>query len=510
MAHGRARRILFRIFYSTSFTIVFLLTVAFACAGPIDVFYQSYRRGRLIDMFMIAGVYILTGLLAGFLYASRIYTNRSGLKDIPKTYIPIDKAELPVKKVWRLIEDCKNRSAVIAYIAKPRSRRVEVEVSYARARIDTLLRPEHSKRYRMFEPQWGTISHPGWSSPAAKETPSLEYSTVVAELTDLIEARAVSLAPVDPDAERDDQGIAIADEYIIEALRRPEEAGMRQYIAQLISLSVLEDNSLTVAFLTLYERARFAPNPLSEDEFNTLMRMFAEVLRAMKTLDISQLDVPEDDSDHDQSLKPQKSPSQTEIARNLGATISTSSLSSSIAGSVRHHTMYDTSPSLAASMPSAPATAVPRISHDSVRSISSSDDLYADAEGSRATAHSPSTTTTQPDSSWTQPTSRPPFFRARSSNHSSRTNQSQGRTRTNDPRQSRFRRAVSRRSIDSTATGGSIRSLRSLRSNGSVIRLNPDFERSQDRIRDGATYVQPYEFTGITADQARRALRHDG
>lgn len=509
MAHGRARRILFRIFYSTSFTIVFLLTVAFACAGPIDVLYQSYRRGRLIDMFLIGAIYVLTGLLAGFLYASRLYSNRSLLKDIPKTYMPIDKMELPVKKVWRLVEDCKNRSAVIAYLARPRSRRVEVEVSYAQERINTLLKPEHSKHTRIFEPQWGVISHPGWSSPAAKETPNLDYSTVVAELTDLIEARAVSLAPVDPEAERDDQGIANADESIVEALRRPEEAGMRQYFSQLISLDVLQDNSLSVAFLTLYERARFANEPLSEDEFRSLMRMFAEILRTMRTLDVSRMDISGDyptQLDDKPTAETSKSPSEIQIARNLGATVSTSSLASSIAGSVRHHMPYDRSPSLTSSMPLPATTAVPRISHDSVRSISSHE-MFADAEGSSSHQNSPDNTNT----TWTQPTSRPPFFRARSSNHSSRTNQSQARSQvqSRNSRRARMRQAVSRKSFESTATGGSRLSLRSARSNGSVIRLNPEFERGGSTGRQSNRDVQPYEYTGVTAEEARRTLARD-
>lgn len=471
MARGRVRRILFRIFYSTTFTIVFLLTVAFASAGPIDMLYQSYRRGRLIDMFILGGAYFLTALLALFLYASRMYTNRSVLKDIPKTYMPIDKGELPGRRLWRLVEDCKNRSAVIAYLAKPRSRRIEVEVGYARSRINTLLRPEHSKQYRMFEPQWGEISHPGWSSPAAVETPNLDYSAVVAELRDLIEARAVSLAPVDGGPARTAYDMTTPDEDIIEALRRPEEAGMRQYIAQLTSLDVLEDSSLVFAFLALYERARFAPTPLSEEDFNSLMRMFAEILRTMRTLDTTRMDnINSDRLTREADLGDPKL-SQS-LYKHPRVAASTSSLASSIAGSVRHNRIaHGTNYRL----PSF-ATAVPRISHDSVRSMAS-EDGYADAQNKDIS----------PQPKWASPTSRPPFFRARSSK--SRTSTQNGsRHRHRSPhdirsrrRRSRLGRMASRNSLESNATGQSslsLRSLRSARSNGSVIRLNPDFERS--------------------------------
>lgn len=484
MARGRVRKILFRIFYSTSFTIVFLLTIAFACAGPIDLLYQSYRRNRLIDLFIVGGIYFTTGLVATFFYASRLYTNRSILKDIPKTYMPLDKGELPGKRVWRLIEDCKNRSAVIAYLARPRSRRVEVEVSYARDRIHTLLRPEHSEHYRPYQPQWGVISHPGWSSPAAKDTPNLAYNTVVAELTDLIEARAVSLAPVDPDISPDEQGLVPSDEDVIEALRRPEEIGMRQYMSQLVSFDVLEDNSLLVAFLILYERARFAPEPLSEDEFNSLMRMFAEVLRTMKPVNTSQLDL-EDKSGNDHRDDRLLGSRPIAITHSPAAMASSSSLASSTAGSVRRH--YPTTPFNNHNPTTSSTTAVPRISHDSVRSISSND-LYTDAENF---------SNSSPNATWSSPTSRPPFFRIRSSqsylsslSHNHGRSSRNSRNRNQSPRhpttgrvRSRLGRMASRRSLESDATEGSnlsLRSLRSARSNGSVIRLNPDFERSGD------------------------------
>lgn len=480
---GRVKAILFRIFYSTTFTLVFLLTVAFAAAGPIDALYQSYRRNRLIDIFIIAGIYVLTALLAVLLYSTRLYTNRQLLKDIPKTYMPTDKRELGNRRVGRLVEDCRNRANVVGYLARPRARRVEKEVGYAGARIRTLLKPEHSKESRIFDPQWGTISHPGWSSPAARETPNLDYNTVVGELTDLIEARAVSLAPVDLSPGPGNHRHTMVDEYIIEALRRPEEQGMRGYVSQLISLDVLDGGPLVVAFLTLYERARFAPDPLSEEEFKQLMRMFAEVLRTMKALDVGKLDPP-DSSDADLDGPPApysenavKDASKTsQIAKKVGALTSSasraSSFSGSIAGSVRHHTHARPLPTNTASYMTAP----PRISHDSVRSLSSSDP-YHDAEGDA-------------DTSWAEPTSRPPFFRARSSQLS----RNSARRRGSRPAQSRSaggrRRSKLRRAISRASTGSGDSSLKSIRSGGSVIRLNPQYDGSRDQL--------PFEYTGQT------------
>ena len=493
---GRVKTILFRVFYSTTFTLVFLLTISFAAAGPIDALYQSYRRNRLIDIFIIAGLYVLTALIAILLYSTRLYTNRQLLKDIPKTYMPIDKRELGNRRVGRLVEDCRNRANVVGYLARPRARRVEKEVGYAGARIRTLLKPEHHKESRIFEPQWGTISHPGWSSPASRETPNLDYNTVVAELTDLIEARAVSLAPIDPTLALNEHGIAVANETTIEALRRPEEQGMRGYIAHLISLSVLDDNSLVVAFLTLYERARFAPTPLSSGEFKQLMRMFAEILRTMKPLDVDMLatGAPDDLDDDDESINRsiygqtavQDASKTSQLASNIGAMISTSSLASSIAGSVRHHKrpqQITTSSINTASHLTAP----PRISHDSVRSVSSTE-AYQDAQG---------------DSDWAETTSRPPFFRARSS-------QSRTSTRSRGParprvlggrRRSRLKRAISRASLASAGE-----SLRSVKSQGSVIRLNPRY--------DGNRELLPFEYItqedgsgGDGSGHVRRSVR---
>lgn len=490
MARGRAKQVLFRIFYSTSFTIVFLLTITFACAGPIDALYQSYRRGRLVDMFIIAGVYVLTGVIAIFLYASRLYTNRSTLKDIPKSYMPVDKYELPGKRVWRLIEDCKSRSAVIAYQARPRARRIENELPHARERINTLLRPEHSKEDHIFEPQWGKISHPGWSSPAATETPNLDYATVIAQLTDLIEARAVSLAPTQPpqatDADTVSQPEFSADPFIIEALRRPEEIGMRQYIAQLIDLGVLDENSLSVAFLTLYERARFAPEPLSEDEFKSLMRMFAEILRNMRTLDVSRLEFPDEyddlyEDDSDDALLTRDSNKQVMSRNNINTSTSSIAETASLAGSVRHR-------------PSPPKDSTtnilpPRVSEDYPRSLSSSidrddgSDMYTDA-----------------NDNWASVTARPPFLRAPSStsrSHShSNSSKGKSRSRARGPvsrvadrsRSSRLSLARLRRR-GSTDSRGTVASMRSARSQGSVIRLVDD--NNDDRERRMFEFIVP-------------------
>jgi hypothetical protein len=279
----RARQLVFRVFYSTTYTVVFLVIVAYVLLTPTDTVYQAYKAGRYVDIFVIAGVYVLTALIALLIYASRLYTNRSVLQSIPKTYIPIDKEDLPGKPVRRMIADALARSAVIAYEARPRVPKVEDSSTMASARISALA--ASSKNARNAEPTWGPIAHPGWSSPASQDLPNLQYATVIAELADLIEARAVSLAPSDPLATPNIDGTPMPDERVVEILQRPAEMGLREYIGQLIALQVIKDTFLANEFLTLYERARFAADPLTEVEFRALMSIFAEILRGMTSLD---------------------------------------------------------------------------------------------------------------------------------------------------------------------------------------------------------------------------------
>lgn len=300
----RVRKLLFRIFYSTSYTVVFLLIVAFAVVVAADAIYQAYKVRRLIDIFILAGVYVLTALLATLIYASRLYTNRSVIKDIPKTYIPIEKGDLPNKHVRKMIETSLTRSAVIAYSARPRSDRVEEREPTARGRIAALNASSEKKGYAG-EPTWGKVAHPGWSSPASADLPNLQYATVIVELADLIEARAVSLAPSDPGSTPNMDGTPMPDERVVETLQRPADMGLRQYVGQLIDLQVIEDPFIASQFLTLYERARFAPDPLTEVEFRGLMNVFAEILRSMTSLDpeyYPQFQVDEDDYSGSDSL----------------------------------------------------------------------------------------------------------------------------------------------------------------------------------------------------------------
>ncbi|KIX96282.1 uncharacterized protein Z520_08060 [Fonsecaea multimorphosa CBS 102226] len=372
---AQKRQVIFRIFYSTSFTAVFLILTIVIAVTPADTIYESYKRRRLIDIFLIAGDYVVTALLAVLIYASRLYTNRSVLKDIPKTYMPIEKEDLPGKRVHKLIQECLEKSAVIAYQARPRSRRIEHDTINIGTRMLALTNT-HTNTDPNAEPSWGKVAHPGWSSPASKELPGLEYCTVVDELIDLIEAKAVSLAPINPHIEPGPDGAPMPDPRVIDQLARSGNKGMRAYLQYLIDIGVVPDNSLVVAFLAAYERARFSSEPLSDEDFDSLMRMFAELLRNMSPVDVEMLDL-EDDSDHSYQSETSSLIHRNPSHRSRQPDAETSSIPStySASGSVRHHKL----PPRRISEDSAPSLAsFEQVHHSLEKHASSEPDIAAD------------------------------------------------------------------------------------------------------------------------------------
>ncbi|KAJ5665902.1 uncharacterized protein N7477_008350 [Penicillium maclennaniae] len=260
-----------RFFNSTSFFIFAAILLCLILLTPVDAIYQCYETNRLTNIFFITGAYVATFLLAVLIYATRIYTNRSTLTGIPKAWIPIEKEDVN-KSVRRLVMEGLARSAVIAYQARPRD--VTHEAESFQNYQDLTIDPVH--------PPWGHVEHPGWSSPATPDLPDLPYRTVIQELPNLIEAKAVSLAPADMLASASLD--PFPDTRVVEVLQRPASMGLRQYVKHLISLGAIDSPELGADFLALYERARFSSHDLRESEFRDLMHLFAEILRGMTSL----------------------------------------------------------------------------------------------------------------------------------------------------------------------------------------------------------------------------------
>lgn len=238
----------------------------------------------------------MTFLLAGLIYASRIYTNRSTLAGIPKAWIPVEKADVG-KSVRRLVVEGLARSAIIAYQARPRDTAGEES---GREREGGEEAPDKGLTISNLDhPPWGEISHPGWSPPSSSDLSDLEYEPVIEELPNLIEAKAVSLAPVDPlltpprrihgrhdhNFPSHNEHQPLPDARVVDVLKRPITMCFRDYISHLSSLGLINPPHLGGQFLSIYEHARFSSHPLTENEFRSLMGIFAEILRGMTSLD---------------------------------------------------------------------------------------------------------------------------------------------------------------------------------------------------------------------------------
>jgi hypothetical protein len=273
----------FRILSSTVYSLLTIFLFALTLLTPGDFIYQCYINHRLVNIFIVSGVYIITVLLGLLIYASRIYTNRTALSGIPKAWIPVAKGEVD-NSVQRIVEDGLNRSAIIAFQARPRDV------------LDETSEPVHDAELSITpdRPPWGAVAHAGWSAPSSLDLPGLQYAPVIEELPHLIEAKAVSLVPSDPlrssprrrfldPADIEEQNDP--DPRLVELLQRPATVGLRDYIGHLTALNLISPPELGSDFLAIYERARFSSRPLFEDEFRTLMGRFAEVLRSMKELD---------------------------------------------------------------------------------------------------------------------------------------------------------------------------------------------------------------------------------
>ncbi|TVY42013.1 hypothetical protein LSUB1_G004076 [Lachnellula subtilissima] len=341
---------LFGAFYGTFFVVLAIALVALLFIPPADAFHQAIKNGQKWIAVVIVVGYAMTVAVGLFLYSSRLYTNKRVLEGIPKTYIPVDKGDV-TKNVRKMVVASLTRSAVIAWDSRPRvSPQPATIVSEPDARDTIAKAPEpesEEKAGRGFlrkhltqpeneeptvaipprSPFWGNIAHNGWASPASPDLPNLQYTAVILELPHLIEARAVSLAPPDPESTTEP---ALPDIRAVDLLQRPASMGLRDYIDHLVTIGVLTSPSTATDFLSTYEYARFGGRPLNEEQFRDLMKQFAEVLRTMSALSpaaLSSLDI-EEDSDVDEDASPSSTP-VTPRSRSLASSRSFTSLSGS-------------------------------------------------------------------------------------------------------------------------------------------------------------------------------------
>ena len=293
--------IIFRILYSSSYTVFFVALLLLLAVTPGDHIYQTVSNHKLGNVFVVGGTYLITGLIAVFIYASRLYTNRTTLAAIPKPYLPIEDGEVS-RNVRKMIVKNRQRSALIALQSRPRASTVAPTNSSNEYPVDAEGSGAKAKAtskdiYVQFDPQhppWGTIAHAGWSGPNSGDLSNLEFTTVVAELPNLIEARAVSLAPSDettqPASELGGQPQMGSSESPITMarLQRPPSQGLRNYLHHLYDLGVISSWGTIDFFVLQYEYARFSTHALLEQEFRELMSAFSSLLIEMHVVNSSE------------------------------------------------------------------------------------------------------------------------------------------------------------------------------------------------------------------------------
>lgn len=296
--------------------------------------YTAFNSGAYQYIFEIGGVYILTAILAIFIYFSRLYTNRTVLAAVGKSYIPVEDGEVG-KTVRKMIVKAMERSAIIALESRPRDFSNSLDTiasnSTAMGNEKVITHPAVGRVLRLdpSHPPWGRVEHPGWSTPSQTETslpPHVHFRTVIHELPNLIEAKAVSLAPPDPCATPTSPGkddTQLADPIIVDLLRRRPHADLRTYLGHLSSLGLINPPEVGEGFLWQYERARFSCVPLTESQFADLMQSFAVLLAGMEEL--SSTIIGEVRANH----------LGNDISSISELSISSSSRSGSLAGSVR-------------------------------------------------------------------------------------------------------------------------------------------------------------------------------
>jgi hypothetical protein len=290
----------FRIFYSTTYTTLFLITLVILAITPGTMLWTSIRSEAFQYVFMIGGTYVLTALIAIFIYSSRLYTNRSVMAGVGKAYIPVEDGEVG-RNVRKMIAAQLERSAVVAWESRPRDTMGEIVRAEKEGWLtdgDHVTGGFDIEQWTVgsaivIDPAkapWGEIHHAGWTAPAhakSETVGNLQFATVIAELPHLIEVRAVSLAPPDPNAEPgffNENEAPLVDQVVMETLRRQKTMGLREYLTQLSYLGLINPPSVGHDFLAMYEKVRFSGRPCPEKEFNTLMAVFAQLLEGIGEL----------------------------------------------------------------------------------------------------------------------------------------------------------------------------------------------------------------------------------
>ncbi|KAJ4420720.1 hypothetical protein N0V82_004159 [Gnomoniopsis sp. IMI 355080] len=292
--------LLWRITYHSLYYFLSLILLLLLCVTPADAIRQSIINEQRLHILTLIICLSVTLAAVVCIYFFRLYVMRSALASIPKPYIPIEQGDVR-NSVRKVIAYGLSRSAAIAFESRPRVLPARPPTANTEGEGDGETKKARNKTLGIFPlkkattPQekmgitlpphsavWGEIEHNGWASPNSPDLPNLQYSTVLQELPNLIEAKALTLVPPPLESEL---GQPILYPDAIALLERQENMGLRQYLAHLAQLHILAASRTTADFLASYEYARYSTRPLSNARFRELMHLFAEILRTMQPLD---------------------------------------------------------------------------------------------------------------------------------------------------------------------------------------------------------------------------------
>lgn len=296
--------LLWRITYHSLYYFFSLILLLLLCVTPTDAIRQSIINEQRFHILILIICLSVALVAVVCIYFFRLYVMRTALSSIPKPYIPIEKGDVR-KSVRKVIAYGLSRSAAIALESRPRAVPARPPTANTQWEGDGEHTKKTKKTFGVFPLRkaataeekmgitlpphsavWGEIEHNGWASPNSPDLPNLQYSTVIQELPNLIEAKALTLAPSAPESA---PGRSMLDPEAIALLERQDNLGLRQYLAHLAQLGVLEASRTTADFLSSYEYARYSTRPISNARFRELMHLFAEILRTMQPLDPSVL-----------------------------------------------------------------------------------------------------------------------------------------------------------------------------------------------------------------------------
>ena len=301
-----AAEIAFQIVYNALYILLYIVLLGLLIVTPADLIHQSLSFRQDYDILIIALIYLVTIIIVAFIYAARLYISRSVIASIPKQWVPVEKGDMP-RDVRQMVLEGLSRSAVITYESRPRVPPVALPREPEPTEDKDHIRSSHPRRLQLHDlrkrgseegtitisipphkPPWGDIEHPGWGSPLSPDLPDLQYTSVISELPNLIEAKAMTLAPEDSGSPG---GHPMLDPEALSLLQRDGNMGLRDYLSHLTELGVLAASPTTYDFIAKFEFARYSNRPLSNERFRELMHLFAEVLRNLSPLDPDALDL---------------------------------------------------------------------------------------------------------------------------------------------------------------------------------------------------------------------------